>query len=510
MLAYKGSNKFSNRDELISHFSSIPVLGLDSEWDKEHLLVIALATDTEGIVADEEDIQTLLPILQGTPLVIHNASYDKWKIEQELDITLTLHDDSMMLAQSCGYMGALEYLSFPFNFSHRPVTTLLYSSSGATKVRKNLSECTREELGNICLEHAMGSYKVWSQLKDTAPLSYWQDMELFPLLEEITARGISLNTSLIQQKYDRLSTIVGYMKDRAEIRGYNPGSTTQVGIYLSMKGINTGFTKTGKMRTDRESLKPFIDDEDVALILKYKELQKLCSTYLKPLLDCGREYPRYRVVSTGRLSSSPNIQNIPTEMRDIYIPDEGDWMVSLDLHQIEPRIAAHLSQDPRLLNDAFSGDVYQPVSDRLGISRKEAKVLWLGVSYGGASGDMAELVGEFHRQYPVYAEWAKKQMAKAEKLGYAETMLGRKRNIEEQTKDAPNSIIQGTAAEVMKDMMFELRKYKILASVHDEVLISMPDGTLPQFNLTSWNGIPLRVKTKAGYNYRDLEDITVE
>ena len=263
----------------------------------------------------------------------------------------------------------------------------------------------------------------------------------------------------------------------------------------------------------------YASDPWVALYLEYSKLDKLIGTYLGPFIDwahAGRLYAKWNQTATvtGRISSSePNLMNIPARgewgqaIRDLF---RGDFIIA-DYSQLEPRLAAHFSQDPGLLRVFDEGlDVYrvlgQSVFDRdyddvTMQQRDTCKELMLAMQYGAMARKISERISlrGFHttvsvaqgyldalqEAYPVFWDWKDGVVLDAEETGYVETISGRRRHLAEQMgsaewkvrthgeRQAVNSVIQGSAADVVRATMLEAVRVfpdlPLLIQVHDEV-----------------------------------------
>ena len=243
-----------------------------------------------------------------------------------------------------------------------------------------------------------------------------------------------------------------------------------------------------------------------------------------------RVYPKYHIVRTGRFAGSePNPQNIPKDLRDMYLPDIGEFFWSADAHQIEPRLMAYLSQDPKMLEDVSTGDIYQPIATRYNISRYTAKQLVLASSYGAGAQklvetshrdgdnisleDAQELLESYYNTYNKFSEWKETMEAKAEEDGYVTTIYGRKRTLEsmmlgERYDYNPllkvvNSIVQGSAADILKLAMLRLKEYNISTTIHDDVLITT-NKDIDVSILDNLTDMPLLWKVQTGINWGSL------
>lgn len=326
-------------------------------------------------------------------------------------------------------------------------------------------------------------------------------------------------------------------------------------------------TKTG-VSTDEEVLKNLSSLHELPrLLLEYRELQKLKSTYIDSLIDLvnpgtGRVHTSFNqtITATGRLSSSePNLQNIPirTELgrkiRRGFIPEEGRLFLSADYSQIDLRVLAHVSADP-VLTDAFrkGEDIHNATACEIfGISaekitpelRRIAKTINFGIVYGMSAYGLSQQLNISQEEAEKYIEsyflkysgvksWIEKILKEAREKGYVSTLLNRIRYLPEinskngqirsfAERTAINTPIQGTAADIIKVAMIriseELRakslKSKMLVQVHDELLFETPLEEIEELKRVVKEcmenavklDIPIVADIKVGANWRDLE-----
>ena len=312
---------------------------------------------------------------------------------------------------------------------------------------------------------------------------------------------------------------------------FNVNSPKQLGEILFEK-LNIPYTK-GKKKgkngysTSAEVLEKLTEYEIVNRILNYRALSKLLSTYVKGLMEvCRDEYihPLYRqaYTNTGRLSSiEPNIQNMPirTELgqviREVFVSRfEDGCVISADYSQIELRVLAHMSKDPKMIA-AFTSSVdfhTKTASEIFGVEsslvtpdmRRAAKAINFGIIYGMSSWGLSETLGVTPMEANIYINKYFSNYSKAKECldnfinetkekGYSLTMLNRRRYIPEiqnsnanlrsfGERTAMNSPIQGSAADIIKIAMnkVQLRMNKenvkslMIAQVHDELIFDVP------------------------------------
>ncbi len=321
-----------------------------------------------------------------------------------------------------------------------------------------------------------------------------------------------------------------------------------------------GYSTDAKVLTDLSS-----EHELPGLVLRYRELAKIKSTYIDTLPKLraadGRVHTTFHetVTTTGRLSSSdPNLQNIPVrtdfgrQIRACFVPlHKGELFLSADYSQIELRLLAHLSQDAHLIDAFCSGmDFHAATASRVfGLAldevtpelRSRAKAVNFGIVYGqqayGLSqslgipfGEAKEMIERYFEAYPGVRNYLDETVAKAKERGYAETMYGRKRHIPELKssnkvqrsfgeRTAMNHPMQGSAADIIKLAMRQVQerlfsegfKARLLVQVHDELDFSVPEEELEELSdmvrtvmekVTSL-AVPLVVDVQSGTNWAE-------
>lgn len=356
---------------------------------------------------------------------------------------------------------------------------------------------------------------------------------LIPVLVEMEANGIAIDTAALQEISGRLAEdIAGYEKKVYELAGhpFNLNSPKQLGdvLFGEMKLIDKPKkTKTGQYTTNEEVLDQLATEHEIArVILDYREASKLKSTYVDALpgfisKKTGRIHTSFNqaVTTTGRLASSdPNIQNIPVrteqgqEIRRAFVARSADYtLLAADYSQIELRIMAHLSGDEHMKAAFVSGeDIHTATAARVfGVAaadvtkeqRRRAKMVNFGIIYGiSAFGlaqrlriprkEAAEIIDTYFAQYPAVKACMDGIIKKAQDKGYVETIAGRRRHIRDintangtvraaAERYAINAPIQGSAADMIKIAMIRIekmlhgKKSKLLLQVHDELVFDL-------------------------------------
>ena len=388
-------------------------------------------------------------------------------------------------------------------------------------------------------EVAFNPYKEpnWDALKADANLwNLYNNVEL-PLVEvlrEMEAAGVRIDVAKLKEAETALTEELNTIEQRIYSLAdgpFNINSPKQVGELLFDKlklDSKAKKLKTGQYSTSEEVLVAIKDrHEIVGLILDYRALSKLITTYISALPGYiaadGKIHTTYNqtVTATGRLSSSnPNLQNLPIRsergrfIREAVIPDDGCLFLSADYSQIELRLMAHFSQDEHLLAAFRNGqDVHAataakifglPIEQVTKDQRRKAKTANFGIIYGISAFGLSQqldcsrteakqLIDDYFAAFPRVIEYIESQKELARQKGYAETLFGRKRylpDIHSQNatvrsfaeRNAVNAPIQGTAADIIKMAMVSihrrLKEEKLQAQmtmqVHDELNFNVP------------------------------------
>ena len=372
-------------------------------------------------------------------------------------------------------------------------------------------------------------------------LFYKIEMPLVEVLKDMEQEGISIDVPALEEYSKDLDvTLIQLEKSIKELAGmaFNLDSPKQLGevLFEHLKiSAKAKKTKTGQYATSEDVLQKHENDHPIIpLILEYRQLRKLKSTYVDALPaivnpKTGRIHTSYAqaVAVTGRLSSTnPNLQNIPIrsergrEVRKAFIPrDPSRILVSADYSQIELRVVAAISGDPNMC-DAFKQgkDIHTATAAKVyGIAETEvtkeqrykAKSVNFGIIYGqGAFGlaenlgisrtEAKEIIDNYKKEFPNIQLYMDQQINKAKEQGFVETLMGRKRWLRDinssnftvrgfAERNAINSPIQGSAADMIKLAMIkihqEMKKQhwesKMILQVHDELVFDAVESELP-------------------------------
>lgn len=410
------------------------------------------------------------------------------------------------------------------------------------------------------------------------PLFREVELPLVEVLAELEWNGVLVDPDELDRQRERLSirikelarTIDGAAMESIG-REFDPDSPRQLSAALFNKpedpepglGIKPlKRTKTG-FSTDAEVLEKLAEDATLTtpiprLVLEYRQLTKLVSTYLVALKDAINPHTRrvhasfnQTVAATGRLSSSdPNLQNIPIrtdigrEIRRAFVAPPGHVLITADYSQIELRLLAHLSRDPALIEAFHRGaDIHTEVAAQIhGVKAAEvtrdqrsgAKMVNFGIVYGITSYGLArrlgigdreagEIIAGYKRRFAGITTFLQECVEQARRYGYVETMLKRRRPITDIDSTNPsrralaermaiNSVVQGSAADLIKLAMVDLhrrtkagepalRDVRMLLQVHDELVFEAPqeraDAALAMIVERMEHAMPLSVPITA-------------
>ena len=411
--------------------------------------------------------------------------------------------------------------------------------------------------------------------KSLRELFYNVEMPLVEVLATMEKNGIKLDENTLAelslQTDSKLENIKKEIFSYTEME-FNLNSPKQLReiLFGKLKLPIIKKTKTGPS-TDEEVLRALSEKHRFPLLLlEYRQLMKLKSTYIEPFLNLlqtskGKIHAYFSQVSTetGRLACShPNLQNLPVKtevgrlIRKAIVSFKQDsWLVSADYSQIELRILAHFSQDPLLLELFHKDcDVHKITASSLyGIDEKDvdekmrdvAKRINFGIIYGlspyglaqelGISFEEAEaFISAYFLRYPKVKEFIQNQIELAQKNGFVSTLLGRRRFIFNINSPNPNlrnlayrqvinTPIQGTAADLIKAAMIrihrivkELRlKVSLILQIHDELLFDVEEkdltAAIPLIKENMENilkfSVPIKTVIKRGKNWLEMEEV---
>jgi DNA polymerase-1 len=402
------------------------------------------------------------------------------------------------------------------------------------------------------------------------------EMPLIEVLADMEMAGVALDVNYLRRMSQELKTRMNEIEQKVyESVGapFNLNSPQQLSeaLFKRLKLVppdRMARTSTGFYSTSADVLETLRDKHEVVnWVLEFRELSKLLSTYVDALPSqvnphTGRVHTSFNQTGavTGRIASSdPNLQNIPIrtelgrQVRNAFIADPGNFLLSVDYSQIELRIVAHMADDQAMLEAFQAGhDIHAataaaifgiPINAVSKEQRRRAKGINFGLIYGMSAygltryadltlAESEDFMEAYFRQFPGVKRFLDNMRQSAAEQGYVETLLGRRRyfpglknqsdrnvrNREE--REAINAPIQGTAADIMKIAMLRLPSAlkesglagQMLLQVHDELVLECPQEELHKTAATvqkvmegAYNmKVPLRTEARYGTNWGEM------
>ena len=460
----------------------------------------------------------------------------------------------------------------------------LFAEPAANEASANQPTATYDTIENrLCSyllnpELAFNPYREpdWAALKANPAL--WKlynevELPLVDVLRNMEKAGVRFDVQLLKQAQTELTAELNDLEAQIyQLAGttFNINSPRQVGevLFDQLKlDPKAKKSKSGQYTTSEEVLQALKETHPiVGKILDQRELKKLISTYISALPsyinpNTGKIHTTYNqtVTATGRLSSSnPNLQNLPIRsergklIRRAVIADEGCLFLSADYSQIELRLLAHMSQDPHLL-EAFRGgqDIHAataakifrtPIDQVTKDQRRRAKTANFGIIYGISAFGLSQqldcpraeakaLIDDYFAAFPQVIDFIESQKQFAREHGYVETLFGRRRYLADinshnatvrsfAERNAVNSPIQGTAADIIKMAMIAINKrlpefndprLQLTMQIHDELCFNVPENIIEQVQQMVVNEmqnivqltVPLIAEAGSGHNWLD-------
>lgn len=510
----------------------------------------------------------------------HNIKFDCLHLEKNGIRVRGIGDDSMikhyLLYPNRG-SHRLKDLSFEFmNYRQMEFDEL----TGKGKDRIPLPEIDISRLSRYCIDDSILSWKLSEYferfLKERSLTEVYRDIEipLVDVLIRMETAGVKVDPDFLRRASTGLEEKIEQVeKEIFQAAGYtfNLNSSQQLGELLFEKMRLPAVKKTRKTKshsTDIEVLKGLSQYPVVEKVIRYRTYKKLLSTYVHGLMESIDENRRIHtsfnqtVTATGRLSSSgPNLQNIPVgevagiNIREAFVADEGMKLLSADYSQIELRVMAHFSRDDNLI-DAFLADedIHQYTADKVfprseNVSdrerRRRAKIINFSVLYGsgpyslskelGVSfGEAREFIDMYFEKYSGVKGFMEQVVADAMENPEIRTISGRLRPIpeiissnrtvhENGKRMAVNSVIQGSAADIIKLAMIRIQpelagmKSRLILQVHDELVFEYPPDeekklvrlVKEQMERVVTLRVPLTVTLKTGSNWGAMTGLSV-
>ena len=551
------------------------LLGLSFSWSKG---------EAYFVLSNENRLTQLKPILENIKIKKygHNLKFD-WRVLKNQDVNLQSLDFDTMIAS---------YLLNPTNRQHS-LDALVFTELGFEKISKiNLADTQPgqltidfksldpEKLSLYSCEDADFTNRLVPILRKKIKEENLEDlftkieMPLIRVLGEMENNGIKVETALLNQLSKEVGTTLSRLeKDihRLAQTKFNINSTKQLKEILFTKlaipTANLKKTKTGFSTAEDELNKLHDLHPIIPLLQDYRELNKLQTTYLNALpalinTKTGRIHTSFNqtIAATGRLSSAdPNLQNIPTrtvegqKIRQAFVAATGYALVGFDYSQIELRLAAHMSDDKKMIEAFKKGeDIHSATAAEInGVKlsavtktmRREAKAINFGLLYGqGPHGlsqnagipyfQAAQFIEKYFAAYPNIKKMTDRFKQEAQKNGYVLTMFGRRRPIPEINSTIPmirkgaertaiNTPLQGTAADIIKLAMVRIaelidgreQEIRLLLQIHDELIFEIKKDKIEDYRVQIKDimqdvlklKVPIIVEENSGDNWGELK-----
>ena len=504
--------------------------------------------------------------LNSFKLIAHNFKYDYQIIKKNFGIELDIFADTILQAWIFDPSNSISLDNLAKNYFN--YETIKYKD--ITKNKKDFSEVELEVATKYGAEDALICRKLYFKflnLLDKKLLKILEEIE-YPFIKTLSSMeeiGIKVDINyLLKLKQLFESNLKELTNDIYNLAGeqFNINSTKQLSNILfnklNLKPIKK--TKTG-YSTNEVVLKEMIKFHPIIQkLLEFRELSKLQSTYVEPLLKLTKDNDRIHTsflqtgTTTGRLSSkNPNLQNIPVrkaegkKIRRAFIAKDGFKLVSIDYSQIELRLLAHFSKDEKLLN-AFKNDEdihLKTAQELFGDNAKEkrdiAKSINFGLIYGMGARKLAqtlnikqniakEYIQNYFKAFPTIKTYLNSIQEFAKENGYVETLLGRVRKFDfsnvnagieaNYLREAVNTVFQGSAADIIKLSMLKIYnifkdndEVKLLLQIHDELIFEIKEDKVTQYSkelkeimedIVKLN-VPLRANVSIGDNWGELK-----
>ncbi len=497
----------------------------------------------DGQLDREETLAALKAMLEDPSIlkIGQNMKYDA-KIFARYGIDISPIDDTMLLSYAMHgglHRHGMDELSERY-LGHKPIPIKELLGSG--KSMKTFDMVPIDDATKYAAEDADITLRLWKlfkpQLSANRVTTVYETMErpLIPVLAEMEMNGIKVDRDHLSRMSNNFAQSMAGLEDEIHTlagQDFNVGSPKQLGeILFDKMGLPGGKKgKTGAYSTGADILEDLAAEghELPAKILDWRQMSKLKSTYTDALqtyinAETGRVHTSYVIsgASTGRLASTdPNLQNIPVrteegrKIREAFIAEEGNLLVSLDYSQIELRILAHIADIDSLKQAFHDGlDIHAmtasemfnvPIEDMDPMIRRQAKAINFGVIYGiSAFGlarnlripreDAKKFIDTYFERFPGIREYMDSTIEGAKKVGYVETLFGRRIHTPEINAKGPhagfaqraaiNAPIQGSAADIIRRAMIRVPDAishlpaKMLLQVHDELIFEVPESAV--------------------------------
>ncbi|MGO1157223.1 DNA polymerase I [Acinetobacter lwoffii] len=519
------------------------IVGFSVAFDAQDAYYVPLAHDYEGAPEQlnrEVILAQIKPILEDESVkkIGHHLKYDAHVLENHGIHLAGWYFDTMLASYVLNSVATRHGMDDVARLYLSHLTTTYEQVAGKGAKQKTFNQIPLETAAHYAAEDAHVTYRLYEVLSsklqahpELVNILHNIEVPVARVLTQMEENGIELDLAFLDQLGGEFSNTMQNLENQImEIAGesFNVSSPKQVGEVLFEKlGLKGGKKTTTGQYSTSESVLEKIEHPIAQLILEYRGLSKLKSTYTDGLCkqanpDTHRVHTSYHqaLTATGRLSSTdPNLQNIPIraeigrQIRKAFVAPEGRVLLAADYSQIELRLMAHLSQDEALLDAFIHGqDVHRrTAAEVLGIAledvtndqRRQAKAVNFGLLYGMSEFGLIRQLGftrqesqdyikQYFHRYPGIYDYMQRTRQVALEQGFVETLLGRRlytpdidaRNMmvrKAAERAAINAPLQGSAADIIKMAMIEVDKMlpkdqaKMLLQVHDELVFEVDE-----------------------------------
>ena len=517
----------------------------------------------------EETAKSAIRKIFNSKVVGHNIKFDLHFVTRFLDDdSLDVYADSMILAWLINPESALAL----DKLSDKLLDHTMVAFKDTVKKGETFAGVELDDACGYAAEDAYITLKLFNLFNQKLELqsathlieeSQTIEVPFIKTLLSMEKEGIKVDSNFLEvflvDVKERLSELTKTIHELAGSE-FNINSTKQLGVILfEHLGLPVGKkTKTG-YSTDEKVLSSLKDaHEIIPSLLEYREVYKLFSTYIEPLLKLSKESENSRVhtsfvqtgTATGRLSSkNPNLQNIPArselglKIREAFVAPEGKKLIGIDYSQIELRLLAHFSQDAVLV-DAFKHDKDIHMQTAIALFGEEeaphkrgvAKTVNFGLLYGMGQKKLSDTLGiptkeakaiieKYFESFPTVRTYFRSIVDSSKEYGYVETLLKRRRYFDYENatpmfraayeRESVNSVFQGSASDLIKLSMNKIHKIikdeklnaKMLLQIHDELIFEVnadeADALGAKFQEIMESIMELNIPLKASLNIGD-------
>ena len=519
------------------------IVGFSVAFDAQNAYYVPLAHDYEGAPEQlnrEVILAQIKPILEDESVkkIGHHLKYDTHVLENHGIHLAGWYFDTMLASYVLNSVATRHGMDDVARLYLSHLTTTYEQVAGKGAKQKTFNQIPLETAAHYAAEDAHVTYRLYEVLSgklqahpELVNILHNIEVPVARVLTQMEENGIELDLAFLDQLGGEFANTMQDLENQImEIAGesFNVSSPKQVGEVLFEKlGLKGGKKTTTGQYSTSESVLEKIEHPIAQLILEYRGLSKLKSTYTDGLCkqanpDTHRVHTSYHqaLTATGRLSSTdPNLQNIPIraeigrQIRKAFVAPEGRVLLAADYSQIELRLMAHLSQDEALLDAFIHGqDVHRrtaaevlgiPLEEVTNDQRRQAKAVNFGLLYGMSEFGLIRQLGftrqesqdyikQYFHRYPGIYDYMQRTRQVALEQGFVETLLGRRlytpdidaRNMmvrKAAERAAINAPLQGSAADIIKMAMIEVDKMlpkdqaKMLLQVHDELVFEVDE-----------------------------------